>query len=103
MEFLKNKYGSIEALSVKNTTVLKIELTGFVPESAFKHLWETTAHYMEERPWDAFLVNAQQIRVIAPDTQQWLVNQWLTPLCEKHSCQCRVAVVDAQIFLGALW
>ncbi|HAA13216.1 MAG TPA: hypothetical protein DCE41_16595 [Cytophagales bacterium] len=83
-------------------SILGITFPGFVSDYEFKRVWEQVEEKLNQRPWAAVLLDASEILVISPQSQSWLVNEWIERVLDRFPKAALLAVVNSGEFFGKI-
>ncbi|MEM6841499.1 MAG: hypothetical protein AAF944_07225 [Bacteroidota bacterium] len=97
---MDSKHYDVKLINESERQVLKVSLRDFVPDNDFKTIWQTVEEKFAKSTVDALLLDCSGLRLISPNSQTWLVEDWFAKAKHKFDAKLRLAIIDAESFFG---
>lgn len=81
---------------------LEIVWDGFAPSQAFREAFDSAANWLKTHRASKWILDHKKSKIIAPEDQKWLVQEWFATLRKDTGIPDTVALVNGVDFYGKI-
>jgi len=100
MEIYKSKCAEVAYNSASDC--LEFVWEGFAPSQDFREAFDSAADWLKTHRVSKWILDHQKSKIIAPEDQKWLVQEWFVSVRQEIGIPDTVALVNGEDFYGKI-